>query len=269
MKHWVSLGAALTCLGAFLALTAAPALGAVSPEEADPVVKEWPVWPYQASCYGPPFDPVSVFSGPANAELGTSPGEVALNEAIHNPDLAGVGMSRTGWRLVSESETQAVFVTGALSDPFPWWALFKREDTGWKLAGSGTCTPHTALHGLEASSWSISGEQRRLTPDTRRISVVLEGGGCSSGMSSNPRARKPIFRKIGKRLLMTVLLEPLPPGFHTCQGVVNPPMEVRLPGRLGKRRLYDGSTYPPGDVVARWREAIQRAAASRSSRLPQ
>jgi hypothetical protein len=82
------------------------------------------------------------------------------------------------------------------------------------------------------------------------------------------RARKPIFRRIGKRLLMTVLLEPLPPGLYTCQGVVNPPMEVPLPGRLGKRRLYDGSTYPPSDVVARWREATQRAT-SRSSRLLQ
>lgn len=268
MKRRICFAVALACLGAFLALTAAPALGAVSPEEADPVVKEWPVWPYQASCYGPPFDPVSVFGGPANAELGTTPGEVALNEAIHNPALADVGMSRTGWRLVSESETQAVFVTGALSGPFPWWALFKREDTGWKWAGSGTCTPHTVLHGLEAASWSISSKQRRLTPDTRRISVVLEGGGCSGGMSSNPRARKPIFRKLGKRLLVTVLLEPLPPGAYTCQGVVNPPMWVALPGRLGKRRLYDGSTYPPGDVAARWREATQRAAV-RSSRLLQ
>jgi hypothetical protein len=174
MKREVRLAAALTCLGVFLALPIAPALGAVSPEEADPAVKEWPVWPYQALCYGPPFDPVSVFSGPANAELGTTPGEVALNEAIHNPALAGVGMSRTGWRLVSESETQAVFVTGALSGLFPWWALFDRDATGWKWAGSGTCTPHTVLHGLEASSWSISGDQPRLTPDTRRISFVLE-----------------------------------------------------------------------------------------------
>lgn len=259
----VRMATAFACVGAFFALAAAPALGT------DPVVEEWPVWPYEAACYGPPFDPVSVFSGSANAELGSTPGEVALNEAIHDPALADVGMARTGWRLVSESETQAVFVTGALSGLFPWWALFKKEAAGWKWAGSGSCTPHTVLHGLEASSWGISADQRRLTADTRRIRIVLTGGGCSSGMSANPRARKPIFRKISKRrLLMTVLLEPLPPGAYTCQGVMNPPMEVTLPGPLGQRRLYDGGTYPPGDVVARWREVTQPTA-SRSARLSQ
>ena len=60
---------------------------------------------------------------------------------------------------------------------------------------------------------------------------------------------------------MTILLEPLPPGVYTCQGVIEPPLIVRLPGRLGERTLFDAGTYPPGDVVEAWREQRQQAAA--------
>lgn len=56
---------------------------------------------------------------------------------------------------------------------------------------------------------------------------------------------------------MTILLDPLPPGSYTCQGVIEPPMHVRLPGRLGKRRLFDSGTYPPGNVVDAWHKRVK------------
>lgn len=254
--------AALALAATVLAVAAtASAVTGEDPQGPDPAVEEWPVWPYQASCYGPPFDPVSAFSSPTTAEYGSRPAEVALREAIQDPALAGVGMARHGWRWVSESATHGVFVTGALSGPGPWWASFKRDDQGWKWAGSGTCLPRTVLHGLSAVTWTLAADQPALGKNTRRIRIDLGPGGCSSGMGQNERARKPIFRRIGKRLLMTMLVDPLPPGFYTCQGVLEPPITVTLPGRLGTRTLFDGGTYPPGDVVEAWRERATREAA--------
>ncbi len=62
---------------------------------------------------------------------------------------------------------------------------------------------------------------------------------------------------------MTILLEPLPPGAYTCQGIIDPPLAVKLSKRLGKRRLFDGGTYPPGDVVEIWRERVAWQGATR------
>lgn len=229
------------------------------PPGPDPVVKEWPTWPYKASCFAPLFDPVEVFSRPATAELGSRPGEIALREAINDPKYAGVGLTRGHWRPVTETETEAVFVSGLLStSPGLWWARFGSEGGTWKWVSSGNCSPRTSLHGLFAVPWTLDTRRQLPGSHTRRVWVRLGPGPCSSGMSQNARARKPVFRQIGKRLLMTILLEPLPPGAYTCQGVIEPPLEVELPHRLGLRRLYDGATYPPGDVMGIWRESARR-----------
>jgi hypothetical protein len=47
-------------------------------------------------------------------------------------------------------------------------------------------------------------------------------------------------------LVLTIWIRPLPPGPYTCEARIEPPLKLKLPGgRLGKRRLWDGSTYPP------------------------
>jgi hypothetical protein len=245
---------------AAMAMIIAPPTTAAVPPGSDPALAEWPNWPYQASCYSI-FDPIDAFSGPAEAELGSLPSQVALREIISS--LSFPRLPQSDWRLISETDTEAVFENGDLSSPFPQWVLLKSVDSMWKLAGNGNCTPKTVLHGLAAVTWTIAGGQPAPSKDTRRIRVDLGPGPCSGGMSQNARARKPIFRQLGRRLLMTILLEPLPPGSYTCQGVIEPPLEVRLPGRLGTRRLYDGGTFPPGDVARIWRERAARERAAR------
>ncbi len=258
---------AVAVIASVVALACTALASASMPIGPDPVTEEWPVWPYKTSCFAPSFDPVQVFRRPATAELGSRPGEVALREAIEDPKYAGVGLNRRHWRSVAETETEAVFVTGVLSTPFgTWWTRFVREGEGWKWSGSGNCVPQTVLHGLPAVSWTF--DPRRPLPGrgARRMWVRLGPGPCSSGMSQNARARKPIFRRVGERLLMTILLEP--PQWSTlasCIGVIEPPLEVKLPRPLGKRRLYDGATYPPGNVVRIWREQ-QAFVAGRSRR---
>jgi hypothetical protein len=226
-----------------LAVLILPAPGQALPASApDPAVLAWKNWPFEASCYAV-FDPVAVFSRPATAERGSAPAQVGLRQVFSAQSFPPLPPNR--WRAVTETEKEAVFVHGSLDAPFgPIWVRLEREGEGWEWSGSGTCSPSTTVHGLGAVTWSLSAGQR-LGPQTRRLRVHLGPGPCSSGMSQNKRARKPIFRQLGRRLVMIILLEPLPPGFYTCQGVSEPPLTVRLPSRLGSRKLFDGGSFPP------------------------
>src|SRR5262245_17205930 len=103
------------------------------PPGSDPAVAEWPYWPYKVACYGPPFDPVSVFSGPANAESGTLPAEIELRETIYDPELAWLHLPKDHWRHVFETDSEASFVSGRLGS-YPQWTYFRNDGSGWKLA---------------------------------------------------------------------------------------------------------------------------------------
>lgn len=215
--------------------------------EPDPAVREWRAWPFEAVCYSQ-FDPIETFARPPTAELGTGPSEAGLREVLAAPPIPGLPPG--GWRLASEEVGQAVFVHGSPSHPGePIWLSIKQEGAGWKMRGTGNCEPQTTVHGLYAAQWSFLKVTPSLPPSTRTLRIRLFPRSCSSGMPQTTRARKPIFRQFGRRLTMTILLEPLPPGVYTCQGVLEPPLTVRLPGRLGNRRLFDGGMFPPQPVT--------------------
>jgi hypothetical protein len=240
-----SLAILATLAGCFFA----PGLGAgalstaASPSPgSDPVVAEWPHWPYQVSCGGAPFNPVSVFSGPAGAETGTLPSELALRQTLADPTFAWLGLSKTGWRLASESAAGAVFISGRLTEGLESVRLEPAEGS-WKLAGNGTCTLRSALQGLPVVDWTLTSEQPALSENTRRLWITISGGPCNSGMPFHPR--KPVFRQLGKKLLMTIVINPPSPGPQTCQGILQPPFTVTLPGKLGDRKLFNGGIYPP------------------------
>ena len=257
--------ALVTVLLAAMALASAQA--AQRARGPDPAVKEWPSWPYPTSCdgYGLPFDPVSVFSGLTGAELGSSPSEVALRDFLRKEGwVRQLGASAHDWRLLAETTKAAEFASGRLAKPNRMSSMSFELDGGeWKWVGfSSGCQPTSIIKGRPALTWQISPEQETVDRNTRKLLIDLGPGPCAGGRSQNARARKPIFRRLGgRRWLMIMQLKPLPPGAYTCQGIIEPPLEVTLPSRIGKRRLLDGGTYPPIDVVQQWREA--RAASSR------
>lgn len=257
-RGWKSL-ALVTVLLAALALASAQA--AQRARGPDPAVKEWPVWPYPTSCdgYGLQFNPVSVFSGPTGAELGSKPSEVALRHSLRTEGwVQQFGTSAHDWRLLAETDKEAEFVSGRLAHPNRMSQMSFELDSGeWKWSGfSSGCQPTSIVKGRPAITWRISPEQETVDRSTRKILIDLGPGPCSGGRSQNARAKKPIFRRLGgRRWLMIMQLKPLPPGLYTCPGLIEAPLEVTLPSRIGKRKLLDGSTYPPVDVVQKWREA--------------
>lgn len=232
----------LTCLvllaGGASAATTQPKIGGP-----DPATREWTEWPHPVACHGLAFDPVAAFSGPTGAERGSRPSERALRRFLARDILSWV--PKRNWRLVAEAHGRAEFAAGRLRKGLEWMS-FQRVKGRWKWQGySGGCLPSTLRRDQPAITWDLAEDQPQLTPQTRQVEVHLGPGECNDGRSQNDRLQKPEFREQNGKLIMTLWLRPVGPGFHTCVGVVEPPAVIELPEPLGERELLDGGTYPP------------------------
>jgi hypothetical protein len=234
---------AAAAIGAALALapSSAGAFSITYPSGPDPAVREWPVWPEQVSCGGLSFDPVAAFGGETGAEEGPGAPEQALRALIEERPP---GMPTRYYRVMAADATRVEFAQGRLAQG-PFRIAFELSGGQWRPSGfPGYCVPRSVRPGEEAINWKIAGDGR-LRPAARRIRVSLRRpGGCDGGRSLDAAAR-PEFRQSGRRLAMTIWVEALSPGVHTCKGLREPPLQVTLPGPLGRRTLFDGATYPP------------------------
>ncbi len=226
----------------------------------DPALRQWPSWPFPVGCGSAarPFDPIAVFGGSADALQGTDPPSTALREFIGAPPPGVLGVPQADWREAGVDATHAEFIGGSLAGQLS--VLSTELVAGvWKPAGFGNCVLSSVRDGSLANGWKLAQDQN-LRASTKKVKVILGGpDACNDGKPLNPRAQRPVFRQIGRKLLITIWLDPVPPGPHQCQGVVEIPLVVRLPGRLGRRTIWNGGTYPP----------VEMESFSRSARLPQ
>jgi hypothetical protein len=230
-----------------VALSAVPARSDFSityPKGPDPAVSEWPSWPVPVTCDGLSFDPVAAFKGPTGAENGAGAPEQALRAYLDSGEAPLI--PKRFWRLVSLSETRAVFAQGRLAQG-PLWFVFQLDGGQWRPESlPGFCAPRSLRDARPATYWTLAPDQR-LGRRTRRLRVNLHDNRCRGGRTLASLAEAPEFHQLGKRLVMTIWLEPFP-GIHKCgpRRRREPELVVRLPGRrLGARRVYDGATYPP------------------------
>ena len=126
---------------------------------------------------------------------------------------------------------------------------FQRSKRGWKWFGfAGGCQPQTLRDGRPAITWTLARGQV-LKPSTHVVKVDLGPGECASGISQNKRLEQPEFREENGALLMALWIHPVPElGPHegyTCIGLIEPPVAIQLPERLGDRELLDGGVFPP------------------------
>lgn len=208
----------------------------------DPAVARWPSWPDRTGCLGVTFDPVAIFNGPTEAEKGSGAPELALRRYLDEGLYPQVPTKF--WRLVAATDTRAYFASGRLEQGL-FWLAFGLADGQWRRVGDlDECRARTVRDGSVAVRWDLAHGQD-LTGRSKRALVKLTGNeGCNGGRSLNAAA-SPEFRPAGRKLVLTVWVEPLPPGIYTCEKRREPPLAVKLPGRLGKRQLWDGSFYPP------------------------
>lgn len=248
------LGALITAL---LVATTSFAAVAKAPVGPDPVVAKWPQWPYKTTCGELEFDPVAAFSGATGAERGSRPSERALAGFLRQQRNWGeqIVPSRH-WRLLAETNEVAEFASGRLTDPYgPGTVSVERqENDAWKAVSmSSGCEPTSIVDGLRAVTWTLAVDKPKPHGNDRHLWINLGGGECSSGRSQNARARKPVVWRVDRKLMVAMTLRPLPPGLYTCQGLLEPPLKVRLPEPIGDARLFDGATYPPQDVLKLWK----------------
>lgn len=264
---------------AALASAAVPALsvGSGPAPRPDPVVKEWPGWPYRANCGQMSFDPIEVFSGPAAAERGGLPSERALRRMLAR-DFP-FPLPDHGWRLAAQRRGKALFLhghpgaemdTAGQLDSFELW----RRRGHWEMNSfSGPCRPFSVRRGRYATTWFLAKGQPALDADTTRIRITVGAIPCIRGEDVNSRA-EPVFDEIAGKLVLTVFMRPWrhQASLYCEEDLpLDPPLVLDLPGALGVRGLYSGALFPPAPAE-RLREThveFGRQAVSRSARLRQ
>ncbi len=244
-------GVALIAAALAIALpgSAAAGTGVVHPSGPDPTLSEWPSWPYPVSCAGAVVDPVAGFAGPTEAQNGAGGPEQALRRYIEEGLYSQT--PRLYWRLVSLSATRADFASGLLALG-PFWLSFQLVEGRWAPIGSpATCKPRSVIEGREAIGWRLSAGQG-IGPRTRTVRIELIDDRCHGKRSLSELVEKPRFWTSGSRLMIGIWLPPL--GRQKCPRPREKPLVVKLPGALGKRRLFDGSVYPPLPRSSRFRQ---------------
>ena len=245
MRSRAGVGVLCAALAALCCATAQAGVGISYPQGPDPLVKQWPSWPDRVACAngsGIPFDPVAAFSGPTVAEQGAGEPEAALRKLL--AETLDTGLPQRFWRLVALSDTRAEFASGRLEQDL-FWLVFEKGPTGWAQVGEkDECRPRSVRPGLVAATWRFQ-PGAAIGPRSKRIRVMLSGPvGCHGKTPLSGMVEDVDLRTVRKRISITVWIDP-PEGPQTCPKPAEQPVEVRLPGRLGKRSLWDGSSYPP------------------------
>jgi hypothetical protein len=208
----------------------------------DPVVEKWTEWPHSVTCGALPFDPISVFSGPTNAERGNGGAERALRRFLREPGWGWI--PKRNWRLVAQNKRLAEFVQGRASANREMSALtFYRPKRQWKWGGSGGCVPRTVRNGLPASEWKLW-EEGEPSPEAETLVVGIEEVACHGFTDPLERLQAPEVRYTEHAALISFWVRPLRGG-ATCPAPPPSRYELKLPAPLGDRELFDAGTYPP------------------------
>jgi hypothetical protein len=219
-----------------------------APASPDPALADWPGWPYQATCGYMGFNPVRVFSGPAQAEHGDGAPEAALRGMLARN--FPFSLPDHGWRLAARRHGKALFLHGRLGAEFESLDQLgdielERRNGRWQMRTSGSfCNMFTVWHGRDADAWQLAAKQPLLDPATRRLRVIT-GARCSR--DQKPPLVEPRFDEIAGKLVMTLLLKYQDTPSGICEPGLPPwpPVVVELPEPLGDRELYDGAFFPP------------------------
>ncbi len=224
-----------------LAAVAATALGTVRP---DPAIERWPSWPHRVGCSDRTVDPVAAFSKAPSAERGKGAPEAALRDFVATAD----GVPKRGWRLLVKTDDRAEFVHGRLDGNLIWLGLDLRSYT-WIGSGPQRCEPRSFREGNPAQQWFLYPGLPAPEPSTKSVVVAIHELACAGGRDPVRNLERPYYVRYGKRAIVVAFwTKPLGDGIHSCPANPIGRFELKLPGPLGDRKLFDGSTYPPRRV---------------------
>jgi hypothetical protein len=193
---------------------------------------------------------VDALSGPTGADQADTPEAAALRDYLSRPSAMMPGAS-SSWRLAARSDTRALFLRG--DPPNLSEVVVALRDGTWQFEQSGGCGLQRHVAGASYASWVLDGNQPAPTEASAILHLRVSPMECTSGEPAGARVRAPTVQETDDEVIITVLLDPLPPGSYTCIGIIGneTPVDVVLTHPLGDRRLLDGLPYPPAPVE-RW-----------------
>jgi hypothetical protein len=197
------------------------------------------------SCGGSLGFPKPALRSPLGAESGSDPASRALHGFLYDPvNLPAPGDFRLkNWRVLVRRPTVVSFGHERRPGVIDQAVTFRKLKSGsWRFEYGGDCTPTVELDNLEAIRLRLA---RRPSQGSRVLHLLANTGSCDpKHPARDPRERFVEVRtKVRNRSVG--LLAVFRQSAGNCAGVgLEYPLTVRLPHRLGKRRLYDVSTLP-------------------------
>lgn len=107
--------------------------------------------------------------------------------------------------------------------------------------------PPTSHEGYRLIAWTLDPDEPTPEASSRSIVVAVHERACTGGRNPIPHLQRPEVRYLKRTVVITLWIDELE-GPHTCPGNPIGHLRVKLPGPLGARQLYDGSSDPPRKV---------------------
>ncbi len=111
------------------------------------------------------------------------------------------------------------------------------------------CAPPPASHdGFRQIRWVLHPDVPAPAPASRSVVVAVHETACAGGRDPIPHLQRPEVISLEKTVVITLWIEELGGGIHSCPANPVGRLRVKLSGPLGPRQLYDGSSDPPRKV---------------------
>ena len=220
-----------------------PAGGVSAPPSASASPVAAPSLQGSLACDGTDLDfPADVLGREANAELAPGPAAAALRAMVPTEAGQQLGLPARGWRLVTSSPTEAVFLAPTAGG---WvYASTSIQDGTWQFWEGGACDLQVQLpEGVGFASWRVD-PAHPLDPKQRSVAVLAQELACASGKPPVGRVLQPIVLETTTAVTIAIAVRHAPGG-QDCQSTPEFPVEVTLGDELGSRALFDGSSVPP------------------------
>lgn len=226
----------------------------------------------QIACWGraPGFteaEMAAAFASPsANVDTVSTAAGAAMRSMLAT--LASQALPKTGWVVVSESSTQATFLTISPTDYQLWGATFTLDTptAGWRSTFWGRCNAMAMPpDGYERATWSLD-PSAPPTPSTTDLHILVAFGSChDQPISGGPIAVN--ATQSGATVTVTAFGRS-PVGAQTCSDTPPVPAIVHLQQPFGNLTLLDGGRYPAVQVAANGQPTATSSPAAQVTAAP-
>jgi hypothetical protein len=184
----------------------------------------------------------------ASADVANTPAAAALRSTLTS--TTSQALPKTGWVVVSETSTQATFLSVSPLDHQLWGATFSNDmpSAGWRSTSWGLCNAMAVPpDGYERATWSFD-PSVPVSPNTTDLHILVVFASCHD----QPISGGPISinaTQVGATVTVTAFGR-TPVGDQTCSDTPPVPAIVHLDRPFGDLILFDGGRYPAVQVAA-------------------